>query len=143
MRSTSNRSARRALLADLTADYLYISLPFMLLVGIKFYLASWQEIFLSSDWALGACIVFGQVTYKISKSVAKARANAQHYGLFTAHRFSLVVISAVIYCGMIIKPTMSLGAIQVIWFFVASFYHFRDGITAHLIDKAEIKQTNK
>lgn len=139
MLSMSDHRRRRALLADLMADYIYVVMPFILLIGIKFYLSSWQDIFLSSDWALGACIVFGQVTYKVSKAVAKAKAkaNEQHYGLYTAHRFLLVVVSAVIYCGMVVKPTMPLGIIQVAWFFVASFYHFRDGIAANLIEKME------
>ncbi|EDT8170335.1 hypothetical protein CQL41_004510, partial [Salmonella enterica subsp. enterica serovar Oranienburg] len=62
------------------------------------------------------------------------------FGWYTAKCFLLVVISIAAYFGMLAKPTMSLGYIQIIIFITASYFHFKDGFTTKLLQKNECKR---
>lgn len=128
---------RKATFAELKAEYLFIAIPFLLLIAVKLYIATWQEIILSPEWSLAACLIFGQITSKVSKAVAAASAKTseQHFGWYTAKRFLLVVISIATYFGMLAKPTIELGYVQIVIFFLASFFHFKDGFTTKLLQK--------
>jgi hypothetical protein len=133
----SRRKERKAIYADLKAEYLYVLIPFVLLVAVKLYVGSWKDIVLSADWSLISCIVFGQVTFKVSKAVAKTnrKTSEQHYGLYTAKRFFFVVVSAAFYFGMISKPSLSLGFAQFGLFLLATFFHFSDGFTVYALQR--------
>jgi len=128
---------RKETFAELKAEYLFIFTPFLLLISVKLYIATWQEIILAPEWALAACLIFGQITSKISKAVAstKIKASEQYFGWYTAKRFLLVVISISVYFGMLSKPTMALGFMQIFMFFLASVFHFKDGFTTKLLQK--------
>ncbi|WP_083221721.1 hypothetical protein [Pseudomonas sp. 58 R 3] len=138
------RKERKAVYADLKAEYLYILIPFILLVAVKLYIGVWKDIVLSADWSLISCIVFGQVTFKISKAVAKTKrkTSEQHYGLYTAKRFLLVVVSAAFYFGMISKPSLSLGFAQFGLFLLATFLHFSDGYTVYLLQRDDTSKSS-
>lgn len=128
---------RKAIYADLKTDYLYIAIPFMILIGVKLYLGTWQEIVLSPDWSLASCLVFGQITSKVSKAVAGStiKTSHQHFGLYTAKRFFFVVVAVIFYCGMLAKPSLSLGYTQIVLFVAASYFHFSDGYATSLLQK--------
>lgn len=129
---------RKATFAELKAEYLFIAIPFLLLTSVKLYIATWQEIILSPEWSLAACLIFGQITSKVSKAVAgtKAKTSEQYFGWYTAKRFLLVVISIAAYFGMLAKPTLALGYAQLFIFMLASYFHFKDGFTTTLLQKS-------
>ena len=126
-----------AIYAELKSEYIYIAIPFMLLVGAKLYYSSWQDVILSPDWSLASCIIFGQITAKVSRAVAntKVKTSEEHLGLYTAKRFSFVVLSLALYFFMLTKPTIELGYFQILVFLAASFFHFSDGFTTKLVQK--------
>lgn len=126
-----------AIYAELKSEYIYIAIPFMLLISTKLYFFTWQEILLSPDWSLVSCIIFGQITSKVSRAVAntKVKASQEHFGLYTAKRFFFVVLSLAFYFFMLTKPVIELGYAQVILFLLASFFHFSDGFTTKLVQK--------
>jgi len=132
-----NPQQRKATFAELKAEYLFIAIPFLLLISVKLYIATWQEIILAPEWSLAACLIFGQITSKVSKAVASSNAQTseQYFGWYTAKRFILVVASIAAYFGMLAKPTMELGFIQIFMFFLAGFFHFKDGFTTKLLQK--------
>lgn len=138
MSSKLSLRERKAVFADLKAEYLFIVIPFLLLITVKLYIATWQDIIMSPEWSLAACLVFGQITSKVSKAVAsaKAKTSEQYFGWYTAKRFFWVVISISAYFGMLANPVMSLGIAQVFIFFIASYFHFKDGFAARLLDHA-------
>lgn len=133
---------KKATFADLKAEYLYIFLPFIVLIFVKVYTATWQEIILSPEWALATCIIFGQTTFKISKAIAyyKTKTNDRSFGWYTAKRFSFVFIAMTVYFGMLFKPTIELGWCQIVIFIFASIFHFKDGFTAALLQKNSNKR---
>ncbi|NRA56050.1 MAG: hypothetical protein HRU23_18075 [Gammaproteobacteria bacterium] len=132
-----SKRERKAIFADLKAEYLFIVIPFMLLIAVKLYIANWQEIILSPEWSLASCLIFGQITSKVSKAVAscKAKTSEQHFGWYTAKRFLLVVISITVYFGMLTEPSVGLGYVQIFVFLLASFFHFSDGYTTKLLQR--------
>ncbi|EBN8399928.1 hypothetical protein Q8B01_003679 [Salmonella enterica] len=142
MNSTLSLKERKATFAELKAEYLFIAIPFLLLISIKIYISTWQEIITSPDWSLASCLIFGQITSKVSKAVACSNTKtSEHFlGWYTAKCFLLVVISIAAYFGMLAKPTMSLGYIQIIIFITASYFHFKDGFTTKLLQKNECKR---
>lgn len=137
MSCTLSSQERKATFAELKAEYLYIAIPFLLLIAVKLYIATWQEIILAPEWSLAACLIFGQITSKVSKAVASVstKTSEQHFGWYTAKRFLLVVISIALYFGMLAMPTIELGVVQFFVFFLASFFHFKDGFTTKLLQK--------
>jgi hypothetical protein len=137
MSLTLSSREKRATFAELKAEYLFIAIPFLLLISVKLYIATWQEIVMSPEWSLAACLIFGQITSKVSKAVAstKAKTSEQFFGWYTAKRFLLVVISITAYFGMLAKPSMLLGYTQIFIFIMASYFHFKDGFATKLLQK--------
>jgi hypothetical protein len=129
---------RKEVIADLSAEYMYVFMPFMILIMVKLYFGTWESILFAPDWSLASCIVFGQVTTKVSKAIAMRGRSSSHqnFGLYTARRVYLVVIALAFYFGMLIKPTFGLGVAQIVLFVVAAFYHFKDGVATYLLLKS-------
>ncbi len=141
MNSTPSNEPRekvKEIIAELKTEYLYIAIPFIILVIIKLHKGSWQDIFLSGDWALASCIIFGQTTTRLSKAIAKQKTklNNAEYGWYTAKRIFLVVISVVIYSLMTLDPKLWVAVFQLLLFVIATYFHFKDGITARLIESS-------
>ncbi|WP_312598517.1 hypothetical protein [Stutzerimonas nitrititolerans] len=128
---------RKEILADLKSEYLYIIIPFILLILVKLHFSSWEEIILSPDWSLVSAIIFGQITSRISRAIANssAKASSSQFSWYTAKRFLFVVLALASYFGMLTKPTEELGVVQLLIFAAASFLHFRDGFTTKMINK--------
>jgi hypothetical protein len=126
---------KKATFAELKAEYLFVVIPFLLLIAVKLYIATWQEIILAPEWSLAACLIFGQITSKVSKAVAssKAKTSEQQFGWYTAKRFLMVVFAITAYFGMLAKPTIELGYIQIFMFLLASYFHFKDGFTTKML----------
>lgn len=135
--SDKKTSERRAIFAELKSEYLYICIPFILLISVKLHDGTWREIILSPDWSLVSCIIFGQITSKVSQAVASSssKTSTSHFGWYTAKRFLLVVLALTCYFGMLTKPSLELGAIQLLTFITASYLHFSDGVTTKLLSK--------
>jgi len=138
MNSALSKNQRKAIYADLKTEFLYIAIPFCLLIGVKSYMGDWRDIFIVADWALASCIIFGQITSKVSKAVANSKltTSQEHFGLYTAKRFFLVVLAAAVYFGMLALPSMELGIFQIVLFFVASYFHFSDGFATAIMQKS-------
>jgi len=141
MKLECSEKEKEEIFADLKSEYLYILLPFILLISVKGYLGSWKEILISSDWGLASCLIFGQITSKVSKAVSSiaAQAKPHNFGWYTTKRIAMVIISTIVYFGMLSKPSAGLGAFQIVLFLTASYYHFSDGFATNLIQKAAKK----
>lgn len=137
MKLMLNIKERKSTYAELKTEYLYILIPFMLLISVKLYMSSWQEIIMSPDWSLASCLIFGQITSKVSKAITRTKCNTseEYFGWYTAKRFLLVLVSAAFYFGMLSKPTFELGVCQLFVFTLASYFHFKDGFTTKLLQK--------
>jgi hypothetical protein len=126
---------RKAILAELMSEYLFIVIPFTMLVLIKLYAYTWQEIVLSADWSLGSCIIFGQVAVKMTRSAIKHRSTDDRFlAWYASKRFFMVAVSLLFYFGMIALPTLMLGFAQFIVFGLASYFHFKDGVAARVLE---------
>lgn len=136
MNSHLNKSDQRSIFSDLKAEYLYVCIPFILLILVKVYFGSSMDIILSSDWSLASSILLGQNASRVSRAVAKStlKTNGSNYSWYSAKRFLYVMISLFFYFGMIFKPTLELGLSQFAVFLLASYLHFTDGFTIKLLE---------
>jgi hypothetical protein len=126
---------RKAILAELMSEYLFIVIPFTMLVLIKLYAYTWQDIVLSADWSLGSCIIFGQVAVRMTRSAVKHRSTDDRFlGWYASKRFFMVAVSLLFYFGMIAQPTLKLGLAQFVLFGLASYFHFKDGVAARILE---------
>lgn len=137
MKLMLNVKERKSTYAELKTEYLYVLIPFMLLIAVKLYISSWQGIIMSPDWSLASCLIFGQITSKVSKAIARTKCNTseEYFGWYTAKRFLLVLVSAAFYFGMLSKPTFELGVCQLFIFILASYFHFKDGFTTKILQQ--------
>lgn len=128
---------RKSFISDLQAEYLYIFIPFIILILGKIYFGSIIDIIYSSDWSLASSIVLGQNAAKISRSVAKVKENinGSNYSWYSAKRFLLVIVSLFFYFGMMFKPNVYLAWSQIIVFISASWLHFSDGYAVKLLER--------
>lgn len=135
MNSQLTKSEKGAIFAELKTEYLYFIIPFILLVLIKGKSSSWHEILLAPDWSLASAIVFGQITSKVSRAVAKCKTNEQHFGWYTAKRFFWVVLALYFYYEMLSTPSLNMGVAQLLVFIVASYLHFSDGFATAILQR--------
>lgn len=127
---------RKAILAELMSEYLFIVIPFTMLVLIKLYSSTWQEVVLSADWSLGSCIIFGQVAVRMTRAAIKHRSTDDRFlGWYASKRFFMVAVSLLFYFGMIAQPTLKLGLAQFVLFGLASYFHFKDGVAARVLEE--------
>ncbi|MBA4707934.1 hypothetical protein [Aquitalea aquatica] len=135
MNSVEINREKSVIFTELKTDYLYIAIPFLLLIAIKLYMGEWRDVILSTDWSLASCLIFGQSASKLSRAAvaSKNMIVEQNFGWYTAKRFLLIVASLAVYFGMIAKPSLSLAFSQIFLFLIASFFHFKDGFAALLI----------
>ena len=135
MKPNPSSKERSTMWAELFSEYIFIVTPFVFLVAIKLYAYSWRDILLAPDWSLVSCIVFGQIAVKMSRSAIKYRnANESQFGLYSAIRFFFVAVSLLIYFGMVAQPGLYLGCGQLVLFLMASFFHFKDGLAARILE---------
>lgn len=121
--------------AELFSEYIFILTPFVFLVAIKLYTSACNEILLAPDWSLVSCIIFGQIAVRMSRSAIKHRtADDAQFGLYSAKRFFLVAVSLLFYFGMVAQPTIYLGWGQLVLFLTATYFHFKDGLAARIIE---------
>lgn len=116
---------------ELKAEYLYMLIPFGFLIGIKgFREGQWENILLSADWSLVACIILGQITARVTTKIASSQVQANQSGLswYQAKRFTLVMLCLGVYCFMLVEPSLVLGSSQIVLFAAASWLHFKDGL---------------
>lgn len=135
---TKEQEQKKDIMYDLKSEYLYILIPFVILLFVKAYNKEWAQIPLVPDWSLVSCIIFGQMSARITKSITVSSLIVNHarLGFYLATRFFMVIMSAMFYFLMLTNPSMILGWCQIILFLIAGFYFFRDGYTAQkAIDK--------
>ncbi len=140
MTSSITNHKKRVLLANLTAGYLFILLPLIILVLIKLlHYKSWQSILLAGDWSLASCIIFGQNVANLSKAVVARGKEIQSsiFVFYFARRLVGVVISLVIYILMLFEPNLYLGFLQITLFAWASLKYFSDGIVTEMLKNGE------
>jgi hypothetical protein len=135
MKQILSAKERKAMLAELWSEYVFVVTPFVFLVAIKLYAYSWQEIIMAPDWSLVSCIVFGQMAVRMSRSAINHQAaDDRQFGWYSSKRFFLVAISLLFYFGMVAKPSLYLGFGQIVLFLLASYFHFKDGLVARILD---------
>lgn len=128
---------KRNYISDLKAEYLYVCVPFVILILVKVYYGPLSDIIYSSDWSLASSIILGQNAARISRSVAKVKdkVNGGNFSWYSSKRFFLVIISLFFYFGMIFKPNDLLAYSQLLIFLVASRIHFTDGFAVKMLEK--------
>lgn len=124
-------------ISDLKAEYLYICVPFVILILVKIYFGPLCDIVYSSDWSLAASIILGQNAAKISRSISKTkqRVNDSNFSWYSSKRFLLVIVALFFYFGMIFKPNIYIACSQILMFLFASWLHFSDGFTIKMLEK--------
>lgn len=125
----------REISKTLWADYIYIFVPFFLLIAIKLYTGNFDEIITSPDWSLASTLIIGQSQSKIIRATISSRKKVNDAGIYYyfAKSFLLTIISLLTYVLMLVKPIYFLGIFQIIYFTFASFLHFTDGRAARII----------
>ena len=135
---TSHSKEVQNAMRELGAEYLYMLIPFGMLIAVKgIRSGDWQGVLLAPDWALVASIILGQITARVGSKVASSKTKANESGVswYSAKRFGLVVICTTVYCFMLIEPTVQLGVAQIVLFAVASWFHFKDGVMVKVVLK--------
>ncbi|MCE1968228.1 hypothetical protein LWT90_21890 [Enterobacter hormaechei] len=86
---------KKGYVSDLKAEYLYICVPFLILILVKIYFGPLRDIIYTSDWSLAASIILGQNAAKISRSISqvKQKINDSNFSWYSAKRFIFVIVA--------------------------------------------------
>lgn len=123
---------------SLIASYIFVLLPFVILVIVKFAQNQSHELLLLSDWSIASSIIYGQLIVKLTTALAATRKSKKMPGI--TFNITLLVcfglaINIVVYVLMLIMPSQNIGIIQLILFVIASVLHFIYGAVIYHINK--------
>lgn len=116
---------------SLTASYLFILLPFSILILVKSIDMKWLDIILASDWSIASFIIFGQSLTSLSSALVASPNNKKKEGWewYVAKLFITgIAPSMVLYIYMLKQPSVFLGILQILMFLYASYRYFIDGL---------------
>lgn len=118
-------------LKSLMASYLFILLPFSILILVKSIDLKWFDIILASDWSIASFIIFGQSLTSLSSALVASPNNKKKEGWewYVAKLFITgIAPSMVLYIYMLKQPSVFLGILQLLMFVYASYRYFIDGL---------------
>lgn len=118
-------------LKSLMASYLFILLPFSILILVKSIDLKWLDIILASDWSIASFIIFGQSLTSLSSALVASPNNKKKEGWewYVAKLFITgIAPSMVLYIYMLKQPSVFLGVLQILMFVYASYRYFIDGL---------------
>lgn len=118
-------------LKSLMASYLFILLPFSILILVKSIDLKWFDIILASDWSIASFIIFGQSLTSLSSALVASPNNKKKEGWewYVAKLFITgIAPSMVLYIYMLKQPSVFLGIFQILMFVYASYRYFIDGL---------------
>ncbi|MEQ3528691.1 hypothetical protein [Pseudoalteromonas sp. XMcav11-Q] len=121
----------------LIASYLFVILPFIILVVVKLAQGQPNSLLLLSDWSIASSIIYGQLIVKLTTSLASTDKNKKLPGI--TFNITLLIclglaINIVVYVLMLVTPSQGIGILQLILFFFASIAHFIYGAAILQID---------
>ncbi len=123
---------------SLIAAYLFVLLPFIILVIVKFAQDKSCELVLLSDWSIASSIIYGQLIVKLTTALA-ATDKAKRMPGITLNITLLVcfglAINIVVYVLMLVMPSQNIGIVQMVLFISASILHFVYGSAINHINK--------
>ncbi|HBR1356263.1 TPA: hypothetical protein PCH61_002077 [Klebsiella pneumoniae] len=120
-------------LKSLMASYLFILLPFSILILVKLIDKKWLDIILASDWSIASFIIFGQSLTSLSSALVANSGNKKREGWewYVAKLFITgIAPSMVLYIYMLKQPSTFLGILQILMFVYASYRYFIDGLAS-------------
>lgn len=137
MTSIFNKEKRMRHLQHLKAGYIFVFLPLLAMVILRLTRGEYSDIYMSADWSLASAIIFGQLAARTSVAVAdvKVKSSGSAMEYYMAKRIALVIASILIYVSLMITPSLWLAIFQVAWFFLASYFYFKDGMAAFLLSQ--------
>ncbi|HBX7333494.1 TPA: hypothetical protein MIB89_27580 [Klebsiella pneumoniae] len=115
------------------ASYLFILLPFSILILVKLIDKKWLDIILASDWSIASFIIFGQSLTSLSSALVANSGNKKREGWewYVAKLFITgIAPSMVLYIYMLKQPSTFLGILQILMFVYASYRYFIDGLAS-------------
>jgi len=126
---------------SLMASYLFVLLPFVILVIVKFAQDQSNELLLLSDWSIASSIIYGQLIVKLTTALAATSKSKKMPGI--TFNITLLVclglaINIVVYVLMLVMPNQNIGIIQLILFSIASGFHFIYGAAVYHINKEQL-----
>lgn len=124
----------------LMASYLFVLLPFIILVIVKFAQDQTSELLLLSDWSIASSIIYGQLIVKLTTALAATSKSKKLAGI-TFNITLLVCLglatNIVVYVLMLVMPSQNIGVIQLVLFAAASVFHFVYGSAVYHINKEQ------
>lgn len=131
-------SSQKGSVASVTSEYLFICLPFIILLIVRIHQERVEELLSASDWGIASGIIYGQLIVRLATALA-ATTRPKKIPAITLN-FTILVclglsVNLVTYSLMLASPTTSLGYFQLLLFTIASIFHFIYGIAINKISE--------
>lgn len=109
-------------------SYIFIVLPFIVLILIKLLLGRAEDILLTGDWSIASAMIYSSsiISIKNALNSSNKKVNNHSFDLFIAITICMACISIAIYVVALINPSFTVGVIQIGIFIAASITHIRN-----------------
>lgn len=129
---------RTGSLASVASEYLFICLPFVILLIVRLHQERGTELLTTSDWGIASGIIYGQLIVRLATALATTT-KPKKISAITLN-FTILVclglsINLVTYSLMLTSPSIRLGYFQLILFALASASHFIYGTAINRISE--------
>ena len=121
-------------LKKLHTELIFVLFPFIILFFMYFIDGKSEKIIFSNEWSLSACLILCQAQGKlIANGInSKLKQNLDSHLLFHSIRFVFIAVALLTYvkANNLATPNIKIVILQFIEFFVAIFFHYRDGLAS-------------
>ncbi len=106
-------------------SYIFIVIPFLVMITVRLLIGDWQNIIMTSDWSIASAMIYSTCMFNVWNSTKGLTINDLSLKWFMVKALTLICINIAIYCVMLLKPSFVAGVIQVLIFFFATVAHFK------------------
>ena len=114
-------------------SYLFIAIPFILLILVKVLTGKFEDLLLTGDWSIASAMIYSSSIFNVQSAARKYQGNLNEVGLdwFMGVMSVMSAVSVTIYVVVMIQPSYLLGGIQIFLFILASIAHMKYGRLAY------------
>lgn len=114
-------------------SYVFILLPFTILLMVKGFTNSWGDLLLASDWSIASAMIYSSSIITVFSATNKTKKTINNTFLlfFIASTMFMAIVSSTIYIFVLLEPSAKLGVAQIVLFILASHSHFKYGRVAY------------
>ncbi|PKH04761.1 hypothetical protein CXF93_21335 [Moritella sp. Urea-trap-13] len=115
-------------------SYVFIAIPFLVMITIRLLTGDWRNIVMASDWSIASAMIYSSCMFNVWNSTRGVNINDTSLKWFMSKSLALVCINIAVYSVILLRPSLTAGFIQIVIFLIATISHFKYGRAAYRLN---------